>query len=222
MKNMDYLPKTDRGLMQWVVIFLHYLGTALERLNFPKAIYDALVALSDEFSLKLDAAENPATRTKLSVQAKNTVRTTLKAKVRLSVKEYLTYNHAVTDEDRDGLGIPIHKTTRTPSQVATTYPDYDIDSGTIRRLILNFYDQGQKKSKAKPDGQHCAEIRWAMRDTPPASLKDLVNSSVDTHTPFTLEFDENERGKTVYFCLCWENTRGEKGPWSEIMSAIIP
>jgi hypothetical protein len=23
-------------------------------------------------------------------------------------------------------------------------------------------------------------------------------------------------------CLCWENTRGRKGPWSEIQSAIIP
>jgi hypothetical protein len=43
-----------------------------------------------------------------------------------------------------------------------------------------------------------------------------------THTPFTLEFDENERGKTIYFCLCGENTRGEKGPWSEIQNAIIP
>jgi hypothetical protein len=31
-----------------------------------------------------------------------------------------------------------------------------------------------------------------------------------------------QRGKTVYFALRWENTRGEKGPWSEIMSAIIP
>jgi hypothetical protein len=106
--------------------------------------------------------------------------------------------------------------------VAKTYPDYDIDSGTIRHLILHFYDQGKKKSKAKPPGQHGVEIDWAILDAPPAAIKDLVNSAFDTHTPFTLEFDENERGKTVYFCLRWENTRGQKGPWSEIMSAIIP
>jgi hypothetical protein len=31
-----------------------------------------------------------------------------------------------------------------------------------------------------------------------------------------------DRGKKLYFALRWENTRGEKGPWSEIHSTIIP
>jgi hypothetical protein len=47
-------------------------------------------------------------------------------------------------------------------------------------------------------------------------------SIFDTRTPFTFAFDEFQRGKTVYFCLCGEKTRGEKGPWSEIISVIIP
>jgi hypothetical protein len=34
--------------------------------------------------------------------------------------------------------------------------------------------------------------------------------------------EDTDRGKTVYFCLCWENNRGEKGPWSEIVFAVIP
>jgi hypothetical protein len=156
------------------------------------------------------------------VQAKNDSRKTLEKSLRQAVKEYLANNHLVTDEDRDNLGLPIHKTTRTPAPVATTYPDFDVDSSVIRRLTVHFYDQGSKKSKAKPAGQHGAEIKWAILDAPPASLNDLIHSAFDTHTPFTLEFDENQRGQTVYFCLCWENTRGEKGPWSEIVSAIIP
>ncbi|MDR0582023.1 MAG: hypothetical protein LBG31_03565, partial [Prevotellaceae bacterium] len=90
------------------------------------------------------------------------------------------------------------------------------------RLTIHFYDQGSKKSKAKPKGQHCAEIKWGILPAPPASVNDLAHSDVDTHTPFTLEFDESQRGSTVYFCLRWENTTGQKGPWSEIMSAIIP
>jgi hypothetical protein len=43
-----------------------------------------------------------------------------------------------------------------------------------------------------------------------------------TRTPFTLEFSGHERGKTVYFALRWENTRGEKGHWSPIQNAIVP
>jgi hypothetical protein len=52
---------------------------------------------------------------------------------------------------------------------------------------------------------HGVEIRWATLDT-----------------PFVINFDENQRGKAVYFCLCRENNTGEKGPWSEIVKAIIP
>jgi hypothetical protein len=156
------------------------------------------------------------------VLAKTEARKIAESKIRTALKSYVTYNPAVTDEDRRSMDLPIHKTTRTPAPVATTYPDFDVDSGTIRRLTIHFYDQGGKHSKAKPAGQHGAEIRWAMLDSPPTKIDDLLRSAFDTHTPFTLEFDEDQRGKTVYFCLCWENTRGEKGPWSEIISAIVP
>jgi hypothetical protein len=58
--------------------------------------------------------------------------------VRQAVKEYLTYNHEVTDTDRDGLGIPIHKTTHTPAPVATEASEADIDTSVIGRLIIAF------------------------------------------------------------------------------------
>jgi hypothetical protein len=167
------------------------------------------------------AYEDPASRTPAIVFAKNEKRKALAQPLRKLVK-ILQSDPRVTDDDLRAMGIVIPSGTRTPSPVAKTYPDYDIDSGTIRCLSIHFYDQGQKKSKAKPPGQHGAEIRWAVRGTPPGSLKELTESSFDTRTPFTLSFDEGERGKTVYFCLCWENTRGEKRPWSEIQGAIIP
>ena len=136
---------------------------------------------------------------------------------------FLKTSPLVTDEDLAAMHLPArHSGGGTPAPVAATYPDYDIDSGTIRRLTIHFFDQGKKKTKAKPAGQHGAEIVWAILEAPPADVGSLTHSSFDTHTPLTLEFAEHERGKTVYFCLRWENTRGEKGPWSEILSAFIP
>jgi hypothetical protein len=218
----DYIPRPDNLFLAWIVNFLKYLFPSLTRLNFPHDVYQNLTEQRDDFTIKLEAAEDPSTRTPLTVAAKNASRKTLEESVRQAVKEYLINNHLLTEEDFKGLGLPIHKTTRTPSPVATTYPEFFIDSSVIRRVTIHFFDQGKAKSKAKPAGQHGAEIRWAILDMPPASVADLIHSSFDTHTPFTLEFDENQRGKTVYFCLCWENTRGEKGPWSEIGNAIIP
>ena len=222
MSNSDFLPAKDQAFLVWALNFTTALVSMLVRLGFPEAVFQELMTLRNTFSEKLTTAEAPATRTKAAVQAKNNARKAFEKRLRQVIKEYLTYNHALTDEDRDDLGLPVYKTTRTKAPVATTYPDFDIDSGTIRRLIIHFFDQGSMKSKAKPAGQHGSEIRWAILDTPPVDVADLIHSSFDTRTPFTLEFEGHERGKTVYFCLCWENTRGEKGPWSEIQSAIIP
>ncbi|MDR0704094.1 MAG: hypothetical protein LBF88_03820 [Planctomycetaceae bacterium] len=157
------------------------------------------------------------------VLAKNEARKALEAKLRQLIKYvFNAHPEIVTHEVRAQLGLPVYKTTRTPSPVAVTYPDHDTDSGMIRRLTIHFYDRGKKKSKAKPDGQHGAEMLWEILPAPPKSINELVHSAFDTHTPFTLEFSDEDRGKTIYFCLRWENTRGEKGPWSEIYSAIIP
>ncbi|MDR2755174.1 MAG: hypothetical protein LBC20_05655 [Planctomycetaceae bacterium] len=201
---------------------MSYMAVHHTSFNFPPNDFQDLVNMKYDFAAKFATAESPETRTKAAVKAKNDSRKVFEHTIKQKVKEFLTYNHLVTNEDRDNMGLPIHKTTRTPTPAAITFPDFDIDSRTIRRLTVHFYDQGRRNSKAKPDGQHGAEIRWAILETPPQKIEDMLNSSFSTRTPFTLEFDENKRGKIVYFCLCWENTRGEKGPWSEIISAIIP
>jgi hypothetical protein len=224
MKTKDYLPRNDRQLLQWVINFLNRLSIILARLGFPLEVYDALQALRGDFEQKLDVAEAPSTRTKGAIDDKNVAKKKLEKDLRAAVLRYLTYNPDVTDKDHDDLGLPIHKTTRTPAEVAKTYPIGRADTGMLRRVIIHFADQsaGEETSKAKPPGQHGAEIRWALSETPVVNVEDLTHSSFDTHTPFTLEFRGDERGKTIYFALCWENTRGEKGPYSPIISVIIP
>jgi hypothetical protein len=199
-----------------------YLAQIYPQIEFPPNVYQDLNTLYDDFTQKLQIAESPTTRTKAAVQAKVDARKILEQTLRQAIREYLTNNHLLTDPDRDNLGLPIHKTTRTPAPIATTYPEFEVDSSTIRRLTIHYHDQGSAKSKAKPVGQHGAEIRWMMSETPIIDVVDLKNSAFDTKTPFMLEFEGHDRGKTVYFCLRWENTRGEKGPWSEIESAFVP
>ncbi|MDR1116295.1 MAG: hypothetical protein LBL33_09185 [Tannerella sp.] len=218
----DYLPSKDKEFHVWTGNFLNHLSTLTTKIGFPDTEYTKLLTEYNDFSQKLNVVEDPTTRTSVAVEAKTISCIRLKETLRADVKAHITYNPLVSDDNRTALGLPIHKTTRTHSPIAAHHPDYDIDSSELRRLKVHFYDQGQKKTKAKPAGQHGVRIKWAILSAPPASLKELVESSFDTRTPFTIEFDESDRGKTVYFCLCWVNTRGENGPWSEIISAIIP
>ena len=66
------------------------------------------------------------------------------------------------------------------------------------------------------------QTQWAVLPEPPKSYADLVHSMFDTRSPYTFQFDLADAGKTLYVCARWENTIGQKGPWSEIKSVIIP
>jgi hypothetical protein len=222
MPTKDYIPRKDDEFSTWARNLINYLNMSAQRFGFPSQELAELNVLYEDFRDKLEIAETPETRTSAAIKSKTEAHDLLEKVLRQNIKESLTYNHLVTDEDRENMGLPIHKTTHTPAPIAKTFPEFDVDTGVIRRLVISFYDQGKKKSKAKPDGQHGVELRWAVLTAPPTKLDELVHSTFNTHTPIVLEFDEDQRGKTIYFCICWENTRGEKGPRSNIVNAIIP
>jgi hypothetical protein len=92
-----------------------------------------------------------------------------------------------------------------------------------RTLPIIYYKDEKSGRRGKPVGVHGIEVRWAVMDRPPASIKELTNSSFDTNPPLTLEFDEQDRGKRVYMSGCWEiEWEGEKGPPGAIVDAMIP
>jgi hypothetical protein len=66
------------------------------------------------------------------------------------------------------------------------------------------------------------ELVWATLDAMPADWSALTHSVFDTRTPLRLAFDGAERGRRLFYAMRWENTRGDKGPWSEIAETVIP
>jgi hypothetical protein len=61
-----------------------------------------------------------------------------------------------------------------------------------------------------------------MSDTPITETSDLHESKLYTTHRFVLDFPQELRGKTVYYSLCWQNGRGNIGPYSLIGSFTIP
>jgi hypothetical protein len=218
----DYLPEKDRDFLGWTKHFLSNLSPIKVRVSFPENEYTKLGTECTDFEQKLEIADNPVTRTSVTVEAKNISRELLRSDLRVDIKAYLTYNPAVTDDDRKAMGLPVHKTTRTPAKIANRPPDFDVDTSVAGRITIYFFEKNGNHKKAKPEGQHCIEMVWVISDIPPTKWKELIHSTIDTKSPLTLEFENDERGKTLFFALRWENTRGEKGPWSEIQRAIIP
>jgi hypothetical protein len=123
---------------------------------------------------------------------------------------------------RERMGPPIHDTKPTPVDDPNSLPIALVKTPFPGVIELHVTDSISGR-KAKPAGVHGFKIAWVILDTPPTDWSQLTHSSFSTQTPFRLSsFSGNERGKIVYFALRWENTRGVKGPWTEITNAIIP
>jgi hypothetical protein len=174
---------------------------------------------NDSFAALQKQADSPA-KNSIVVAEKNAARKMLEGIIR-TLAGFRLKNPIITDAERIALGLHVRDTTPSNIPAPTTRPEIDLDVLDFRRLKVTFHDQGSD-SKAKPYGVNGAVIIYAVLDTPPADHSALTRSVLATRTPHILEFTEEERGKTVYVAICWQNEKGEKGPWSEIESAIVP
>jgi hypothetical protein len=223
MYKTHYIPRQDGKFLEWVRNLLNYVKLNAYRWNITTIAEDfkKFQTLEEDFESAYARAIDP-NRGKADVLLKNETRDALEKCTRKFVKEHLTFNSLVSDVDREKMDLPIHKTTLTPAPVAKDVPYSEVDINVLRRLTIHFFASAEKKSKAKPEGQHGVEFAWIVSEVPITNVKDLIHSSFGTHSPKTFEFDDEDRAKRFYFALRWENTRGEKGPYSEIASAIIP
>jgi hypothetical protein len=222
MSGSPFIPRSDAGFQSWQENLITKVAPQASAWNIPPDAITALQALKASWTAAHAATLDPATRTSVAIYDKQNARAKYEAALRKFNRYYLANNPAVTDHDLKDLGLTVPKRTHTHAPVAAESPDCDVDTSVAGRLTFHFFEKGSSHKKAKPPGQHGAEIAWVILDAPPTRWEELIHSSFDTHPPMTLSFEGNKRGKTLYYALRWENTRGEKGPWSNIRSAIIP
>jgi hypothetical protein len=217
---MDYIPKNDEDFdilqnnvyntastkaTQWLIA-----SQVISELNVPRQRWTSAYA----------AFRNPATRTPAVTQEKIDAKKAYAATLRNFVQGQLEHNTRVTDADLRSMGLPIHDRRPTKPQKPKTRTEMEITFAQILQHIIHVRDS-ESKSAAKPEHTIGFELwRFIGGEATPAydqmQFVDLV-----THSPRLLEYPDEDRGKTVYYASRWVNTAG-KGPWSEIVSALIP
>jgi hypothetical protein len=119
------------------------------------------------------------------------------------------------------VNIPEEDTTSTHIGRPKTRPVFSIRVKDTRLLELPFKDQ-DSESRARPYGMNGAVVSFEVSDTPVRDPEKLTRTELATRTPHLLHFAEEDRGKTVYFSMQWQNESGERGDFTEIQSAIVP
>jgi hypothetical protein len=206
--------------LEWAKTLVAYVSPKLTAFNIPQETLMPIQGQLTAYETAFKTAQNP-NRGKVAVLNKNETKEVLIQSLRTFIKAYLTYNPAISDADKENMGLPLHDGTRTPVPAPTTIPELELDSSVIRQVTVHFKNAGSDW-RGKPAHVHGVELRWGLLDNAPSSVEDLKNSAFDTASPYTYTFDETERGKALYICPRWENNKGDKGPWGEIYKAIIP
>jgi hypothetical protein len=220
-KMAGYLPDSDGAFDTWVENFVAVVTANPTNYGLTAAQVTPLTALLATWNTAYSDQETAHAAAGGATAAKTTAHDELAALVRQLVQIIQT-SVTVTNEDKVAAGVPIRDTTKTPAPVPSTAPSGRIEVTNRLEHTLHFVDSATPTVKAKPAGVRGCQIWVKIGTTPPANASELTYLATDTSTPYVAQFEAADAGKTAYYWLRWENTRGQTGPWSAMISATIP
>lgn len=217
----DYVPKADADFDNWQSRLISDVKknakTWLISEEDMTPIYGLQLRWTDIFAI----TSNKQNRTSADVQLKKEVREDLEKAIRQMVRQWLANNSRVTDADRIRMGLTVKTGTRTPAAVPASSPMGIIDFSVRLQHSIEFFDEASAHSNAKPEGVHGCEIFVKIDGDAPKSVDEMTYLGTCTASPFVAKYDGTKSGKIAWYWLRWINSRGEAGPWSVAISAMI-
>jgi hypothetical protein len=217
----DYIPARDVDLVAWSTNFKTLITATPTAYGLVAGDATAYGTLDTTWQSAYTAATNPATRTPVTIAAKDAAKTALIFKAReLATKVQAT--PAVTNAQKISLGLSPRGTSNTPVPAPVTKPLPFVVQLSGLSHVLQVRDVTTPTSRAKPPGAICAQVWAKIGTTPPVSAADCVQLGVYTKPFLTLDFDGADAGKQAYYFTRWQTRTGLTGPWSDLISATIP
>jgi hypothetical protein len=224
-KQPDYIPRRDFLFLAWAKNYHTVCGQSAAAWNLPEQRLLDMGAGITSLGDVLDICYSEH-RTKADTAVKNGQRTFLEAECRAFNREFTQYSSLVTDDDRVRLQIPVHNILRCRIPVPEDAPLFLLYL-TRTHLQLGLTVMGASGAEPHiPYGMNGAAIYYAIRgpgETPPSSGKELVEWGITSRARSIIKgFSSHDEGKRVYIALRWENWRGERGPYSDMVNIVLP
>jgi hypothetical protein len=216
-----YFPTKDAGVGPWVRNFMMVLSANAARWGIAGTLVTALGLLVTAFENAYAKRTQPDAG-KVSVEQKKLALKALKKGTQDMVNGHINHNQSVTPDDRVALGLYVYKSGKSPVPALTTTVVLRAVAGLVRQVVVYITDSATPDKRGKPYGALFAELACGVLDSPPAGVGDLPRVITATKWSVILTFREEDRGKTVYIAGHWKGTGQKEGPWSAIISVIIP
>ena len=220
----NYVPRNDNQFIDWAQTILDHSEEHHERWGV-MAPSDELKELLKDFTMKLVRYTAPNSGP-VDTMVKNEARSLAEKGFRVYVQGFLAKNPNVTLADRGIMKLPVYDVTPTnipppaiPVTGILTFPAV----GLVE--MRNMQPAGDKRDERSKHGVriYYGVLGGNVKAIParPATGDDLPHSVFTRKSRYRFDFT-GESGKEVFFCMRYENSKGEAGPWGKIISSHIP
>ena len=218
----DYIPRPDAEFDSWQTTWLTYAAANAAALGLDPLIdIPAIQAAQGSWDTDYDGHLTAQASAQAATAAKDAERATYVALLR-SFSQQIQQRTGTTDEQRGGLGITIPDTIPSPVPVPTTAPVLNIvTSERLRHVVEASKTALEGGGLGKPTGVRGVQLWRKIGDPAPASEAELEFVNEFTRTRMTLDYQMTQGGETVYYQARWVGTRGDVGPWGELVSATV-
>jgi hypothetical protein len=141
--------------------------------------------------------------------------------MRVFANSSIRFNKKMNDPAKLLMGIHPKDTTPTTHGTPTSQPD------TVVENSVNHFEHKVKAlnhetgDASKPADAYGVRYAWQVGGTKPASGAELPKTKFSRKTTHIVPYTEADKGKPAYYATCYENGKGDTGPWSPIEEAFI-
>lgn len=216
----DYIPKDKAGRAAWLANFAAKLDHNKAKLSLSDTEVASVASLQADLVSANQALANAEAEYRAKLVAADMADEAAIDAARSRVRQ-LQADPNIEDDIRAELGIPLRDTTPTEPAPLTSRPVVTIDFSQRGQHTLEYRNSDTPDSRARPANATGCEIRRHIGTAPPAGTGQFDYLETDRSSPFTVEYPDTDAGKIASYILRWINANGDKGPWSETVSATI-
>ncbi len=193
----------------------------------------ALLSLQSAYVAAYNLAPPHTHPGKALITARNKAAKLFKSSIRSITAQYIRHNDALTDYQKEQIGLPITVNTGTNVHTTSTtivqrevpdYPAIVAKSNSVGTVTFTFGELGNAKSRGIPAGMHHCLIQYIVTAANAAAPtgEDVCTKHVEAQkSPFTVDLTRELSGQKLWGFAAWVDTRGVIHTWSPVFSCII-
>lgn len=208
-----YIPPEDANALLWMQAFASGLTANPALYGLTAADAAAIQNAVDAYDSALTVANNPGTRTTVTVNDKNTSRNSAEQICRQFAMQ-IKHNDGISDADKIAIGVRPINSEREPIDAPTTSPLLNVIAATPGAHTVRFSDTMTPDSAAKPFGAANLQLFVAIDDAEESDPGKAQFIGAYTRNPIGVDFSAADEGKEATYFARWASRRGDVGPWS--------